>query len=438
MKILCIISCGNSKIWDNVPNAGPTPAEHVYTSPLSKKLKQYASKFYPSSWCILSAKYGFLFPDDIIPGLYNVTFNDKTSKPIGIDELILQVKDKKLDAYDKIIALGGKHYADIIKKVFLDKEIIVPLDECKGIGYMLGKLKEAIDKNTPIKYSDIDYFDNSWMGLKWTDWYKFKDWETVKSILPKTGGLYRIRPEEKDFLMYIGQTGRSFRERIKELLCDIDSKLMPYNDPHTATPNLWAWRKTDNFDYEFSCAEYKGDVKDRETMETVLLWKYRQIRGESTCCNHGRFNPYYSKSGSRKQGIRGILLKKEEQNKFKPSYKPLTDVCKPEDTNWMGLTWTDLKESSEIKNSKIPISAGVYKIFNEKKELLYIGETKKLKNRIMTHISKNWGENYILISYCVLDRDILSFQLKEIENDLIGSYCYNYSKNPKYQFGNEH
>jgi len=118
MKVLCIISCGNRKIWDKNPNAGLTRARDVYIGPFAKKCKEYAEKFYPSSWCILSAKYGFLFPDDIVPGPYNVTFNDKRTNPISVEELSKQVKEKGLDRYEKILVLGGKKYVSMVRKVF--------------------------------------------------------------------------------------------------------------------------------------------------------------------------------------------------------------------------------------------------------------------------------------------------------------------------------
>ena len=118
MKVICIIPCGNRKIWDKNPNAGPTRARDVYIGPFAKKCKEYAEKFYPSSWCILSAKYGFLFPDDIVPGPYNVTFNDKRTNPISVEELSKQVKEKGLDRYEKILVLGGKKYVSMVRKVF--------------------------------------------------------------------------------------------------------------------------------------------------------------------------------------------------------------------------------------------------------------------------------------------------------------------------------
>jgi len=143
-KVLCIIPCGNRKIWDKNPNAGPTKARDVYIGPFAKKCKEYAEKFYPSSWCILSAKYGFLFPDDIVPGPYNVTFNDKRTNPISVEELSKQVKEKGLDKYEKILVLGGKKYVSVVRKVFSKKKVYVPLEGYKGIGYMMNRINKAI------------------------------------------------------------------------------------------------------------------------------------------------------------------------------------------------------------------------------------------------------------------------------------------------------
>ena len=73
MNTLCVTPCGSKKIRDIFPEAGPTPARDVYIGPFAQKCQQYAQGFYPLEWCILSAKYGFLFPDDIVPGPYNVS-----------------------------------------------------------------------------------------------------------------------------------------------------------------------------------------------------------------------------------------------------------------------------------------------------------------------------------------------------------------------------
>jgi hypothetical protein len=150
MKTLCIVPCGNRKIWDRNLNVGPTKAEHVYIGPFAKKCREYAMRFYPSSWCILSAKYGFLFPNDIVPGPYNVSFNDPKTNPITTKELSTQVMEKDIDNYDRIVILGGKNYVEMVNEVFSSKEILTPLSECKGLGYMMVKLNDSIKRGIPL------------------------------------------------------------------------------------------------------------------------------------------------------------------------------------------------------------------------------------------------------------------------------------------------
>jgi hypothetical protein len=144
MKTICIVPCGNKKIWDKNPKAGPTKAIEVYIGPFAKKCREYAEKFHAGSWCILSAKYGFLFPTNIIPGPYDVSFNKPTKETIKIEELKKQASKNKMKGYDKVVILGGKNYVNIIKQVFPDKKLHTPLSGCKGIGYMMGILNEAI------------------------------------------------------------------------------------------------------------------------------------------------------------------------------------------------------------------------------------------------------------------------------------------------------
>jgi len=152
MKTLCIVPCGDRKIWDEEPNAGPTKAKYVYIGPYAKKCIEYAEKFCSSScssWCILSAKYGFLFPDDIVPEPYNVTFKKKDTNPITVDELSKQAKEKGLILYDKIIVLGGENYSKVIKEVFCGKDIYEPLNGLK-IGQRINKLNDAIKRGVPL------------------------------------------------------------------------------------------------------------------------------------------------------------------------------------------------------------------------------------------------------------------------------------------------
>lgn len=147
---LCIVTCGKRKIWDKYPDAGPQKAENVYIGPLSKKTKEYAKKFYPNSWLILSAKHGFLKSYDIIDQNYNACFHTK-SKTISFDELENQVLNKNLNKYKRIIVLGGKFYTKMIFNLFPNIEVLNPLKDCKGIGYMLKMINDAIQNGNKLE-----------------------------------------------------------------------------------------------------------------------------------------------------------------------------------------------------------------------------------------------------------------------------------------------
>ncbi len=111
----------------------------------SRKCIDYAEKFYPDSWMILSAKHGFMKGDEIIYKPYNACFHIKDSNPISLDELKCQAEDKNLNRYDNILVLGGKYYTSLIRAIFPQKYVYNPLENCKGIGYMISKLNKAIN-----------------------------------------------------------------------------------------------------------------------------------------------------------------------------------------------------------------------------------------------------------------------------------------------------
>ena len=123
----------------------------------------------------------------------------------------------------------------------------------------------------------IEYFSSCWSGLFWTDWIPFTADRDEFRIIPKVPGLYRIRPAGKDFLMYIGETRRTLHQRLNELRQSIRREdLMPWNDPHTAAPSLWAWHDAEGYSYEYSAAPLDASQAVRRGMESFLLYRYRR------------------------------------------------------------------------------------------------------------------------------------------------------------------
>lgn len=151
MKRLCIIPCGAKKIWDVDPSRGVVKACSVYKSPFHTACQKYATAFF-TDWVILSAKHGFLLPDDLVPANYDVAFGTKNAAIMTAEALRHQRKEKGLMDYQEIIVLGGKKYRKVISEIFDEEDhVTYPLAGCKGIGYMLQRLNKAIESEEEIK-----------------------------------------------------------------------------------------------------------------------------------------------------------------------------------------------------------------------------------------------------------------------------------------------
>lgn len=150
MDKLCIIPCGNKKIWSKDPSKGSVRAEEAYIGTFHRLCKSYARLFF-NNYVILSAKHGFLRPQDHVDEMYNLSFSMKNSEIITVEELQVQFNEKSLASYKQYVVLTGKKYQPILQKVVPNPAMLdFPLIDCKGIGFMQQRLKKSIDTKTPI------------------------------------------------------------------------------------------------------------------------------------------------------------------------------------------------------------------------------------------------------------------------------------------------
>ena len=91
--------------------------------------------------------------------------------------------------------------------------------------------------------------------IEWTEWLPL---QALKARQISDGpGLYRIRRIGQERWDYLGQTGMGLRRRLS-MLRGVYAPEMPYSDPHTAAPALWAIRHQSGCDFEFSVARIEG------------------------------------------------------------------------------------------------------------------------------------------------------------------------------------
>ncbi len=122
--------------------------------------------------------------------------------------------------------------------------------------------------------------------LGWSDWIRLDERSSLGQ-LPATAGLYRVRAVDDALLAYVGQTGRSLRERVSALRGAFGRE-MPYRDPHTAAPAMWAWLQSVPGALIVSVCPIDGDTPCRKALEAIVIAEHRQQHGVSPRWNFGR------------------------------------------------------------------------------------------------------------------------------------------------------
>jgi hypothetical protein len=290
-----------------------------------------------------------------------------------------------------------------------------------------------------VNSEDTSYFSDAWENLPWTPWIPFTATKAGFRAIPRAPGLYRIRPSGKKFLMFIGQTKRTLHQRLNELRHTLRrGELMPWNDPLTEAPALWAWQDAEGFSYECSAALLDVSQSNRQGMQSFLLYRYRQDYGESPLCNFGRFHPRYRKSTDRKENKRGGKLEGDHLDNPAggPGLPPLTVTGAPGDRDWMGLAWSGRRPFDGETITTMPQGAGLYLLFErDTGDLIYIGQSADCAQRLWSHAMKLLEEKDMLVSYYIEEKPVLPHNLKERENDLVGNYFEMYWEMPDYPFG---
>lgn len=280
-----------------------------------------------------------------------------------------------------------------------------------------------------------DVYDLNWLNLDWSAWLSLHPEDEELGELPTDPGLYRVRHGAYDGLIYIGETGRSLRGRIHSLRRAIYGEEMPFSDPHTASPSLWAIvdRHGPGFEVSGAAPPAAEDKQQRKAIEDTLIAVHRRQTGTNLIGNFGRMPPGYSKSKSRSTGVRGG--RRDDPRSFREGVDALgwensDGITAPD---WMGLSWS-VPQPLDVAPADAPDHGGVYRIWDEASTppLEYIGETISLKNRLSSHGRSRDGE--LVFSYAGLPEIAEKFQLSQVESELLGAHWLACGQAPRDQY----
>lgn len=214
----------------------------------------------------------------------------------------------------------------------------------------------------------------------WSTWMPLQEcWKT----LPACPGLYRIRllTGQRSQMAYFGQSG-NLKERLYALR-HIYADLMPYKDPHTVAPSLWAWRqKRPDALFEVSIVPLP-DVPDtfREGLETLAIALCRQRDGQSPLCQFGRMPENYAPSSA--NNARLLLAGKRQRGgpttEYLDCHRPgiAPQGClegDPHARDWCGHHWTPWVAMQGLRPQG---EVGLYRLrVPDLDPLIYVGQGK--------------------------------------------------------------
>ncbi|MDI9640496.1 hypothetical protein QM565_32885 [Geitlerinema splendidum] len=151
-KRIVFISCTKNKIWNICPNLKSVEAGSAYLGP-DFVLSNHIAQKLGGRIIIFSAKYGFLNPNDEIPGYYDVTFSRKNDPYISMEVLETQAMQMKLLHYKEIYILCSEPYHQRIKSIYagLSVKLYNPILDCynlKDMCYILNKCNISLTNST--------------------------------------------------------------------------------------------------------------------------------------------------------------------------------------------------------------------------------------------------------------------------------------------------
>ena len=265
--------------------------------------------------------------------------------------------------------------------------------------------------------------------IEWSDWQPLLGSSRNRAI-PAGSGLYRARVAETGEVIYIGQTGRSLRERLG-MLASCYATEMPYRDPHTAAPTLWSLRDRDGVDFEVSTAVIESAKVERLALEAVAITLHRVEHGCSPLANFGgRLAGYRISSGNNSalaaagKRFRGGRDPLAQASVSAPVPGRLDgDVTTPD---WLGLAWSPWRSIGAAADIR---GIGLYRIQHRGAgDLLYVGQG-RIADRVRAHQAKRTVPGHrqaslfagdIDSSWVALDAD--GRILLELENDAIAAH----------------
>jgi hypothetical protein len=235
------------------------------------------------------------------------------------------------------------------------------------------------------------------------------------------------------------------------MLRGVYAEQMPYRDPHTAAPALWALKHSSECEFEVSVAAFEGTTPQRKGVEALLIALYRQERGCSPTVNFGRIAAGYrmSSGNTARLAAQGKLFRGgpwgERTENHEAGIAPVgTLQGSVVDRVWCGHRWSEWVPVDHVAILLPSDALGLYRLRDgDAARLLYIGQG-ALRARLKAHRRRSrlvehpqgavFAAASALLCSWVINGAWKEHQRLEVETDLIGAHVLTVGEVPSGQF----
>jgi len=239
--------------------------------------------------------------------------------------------------------------------------------------------------------------------INWSEWTPLFPTGEL-GVIPQEPGIYLVSHASLSGVQYVGHSRTDLRNRIRRMGYAIDSDEMPYRDPHTAAPCLWAIADEYSADYRVCWASIDRIGEDEEQssltstrtigelatvnelvgLKAAYIAGYRFVSRQSPTANFGYMIPGYEQSGPRSSGRRGGEIEQGDveagmREETISTWEQWDDVTSEA---WMGFDW-ETYDRGDFEDP-YPDAEGVFRIWQKgTNTLTQVGATTNIRNQVL-------------------------------------------------------
>lgn len=286
-------------------------------------------------------------------------------------------------------------------------------------------------------FTEHDLYSPGWLGLKWTDWKSIQSGQDYLDTLPASPGLYRIRHSAYPGLVYIGESGQSIAENVRNLVSGIEGNTVPDCGcrPPSRVLRAICNQSAEPFEISLVKSSILNDSERRRARKAALITWHRQSVDQSPVANF-RNNTFDSTDSYPliEEPYTSDQIKGNSVSQIDQSVASLVWTNRhPLDSDWMGLDWTEFSLLTNMATD-VPETNVIYRLAEQDADhqIQYVGTSMQFRSALTEHYQE-YKEN-LRVSYVTCPEHSPDRAREELKFGLIGAHWLATANPPNEQF----